>query len=148
MFLNGVARLGRDIEVRHTANGTPVGTLALAYEYGQRSADGQRGTQWVEATLWGEQAVRLQEHLTKATVLTVSCRDVRIETFERRDGTPGHKLAATVMALEFTPRQRDRETATGTTGAPAAMPRPTAPAKPRASTAPADPTPFDDDIPF
>lgn len=148
MFLNGVARLGRDIEVRHTANGTPVGTLALAYEYGQRNAEGQRATQWVEATLWGEQAVRLQEHLTKATVLTVSCRDVRIETFERRDGTAGHKLAATVMALEFTPRQREKEAATGHAAAPAATPRTAAPAKPRQATAPPDPVPFDDDIPF
>lgn len=147
MFLSGVARLGRDIEIRRTANGLPVGTLAMAYDYGQRGDNGRRATQWVEATLWGDQAERLREHLTKATVLTVSCRDVRVETFTRRDGTPGHKLCATVMALEFTPSQREQPARGG--GPSAQAPRPAArPAKAQTTTAPADPAPFDDDIPF
>lgn len=146
MFLSGVARLGRDIEIRQTANGLPVGTLALAYDYGQRGDSGQRATQWVEATLWGALAERLREHLTKGTVLTVSCRDVRVETFSRRDGTPGHKLAATVMALEFTPRQREK--AVDST-AQATAPRPASPYRaPKPPAAPADPAPFDDTIPF
>lgn len=142
MFLTGVARLGRDIEVRQTANGTAVSTLALAYE--ARNSQGEKITQWIDATLWGEQAIKLQSHLIKGTVLTVAMRDVRIEAFTRRDGTPGTKLAATIQSLEFTPRQREKEASS----APA-TPRP-----PRAAAAksqPAmsnDPAPFDDDIPF
>lgn len=144
MFLTGVARLGRDIEIRQTANGTAVASLSLAYEYGQRDHEGKRATQWIDATLWGEQAIKLQAHLIKGTVLTVAMRDVRIEAFTRRDGTPGTKLAATIQSLEFTPRQREKE----------ASSTPAAPRPPRAASAKAapamanDPAPFDDDIPF
>lgn len=140
MFLSGVARLGRDIEIRQTASGTAVGSLSLAYEWGQRDAEGKRSTQWVDATLWGDQCNKLQAHLIKGTVLTVALRDVRIERYSRRDGSPGTKLAGTVLHLEFTPRQRDKESA-------APMP----PRAPAAKTPPAmssDPVPFDDDIPF
>jgi single-strand DNA-binding protein len=138
MFMAGVARLGRDIEIRQTASGNPVASLSLAYEFGQRDNEGKRATQWVDATLWGEQAIRLQAHLTKGTVLTVSLRDVRIEQFTRRDGAPGTKLAATV--------QREKDGG----GSAAAAPKATkAAATPTARTAMAsDPAPFDDDIPF
>ena len=146
MFLVGVARLGRDIEVRQTASGMAVASLSLAYEYGQRDNEGKRATQWIDATLWGEQAVKLQAHLIKGTVLTVSLRDVRMEAFTRRDGSPGSKLAATIQSLEFTPRQREKDA----TSAPFAPRPPRAAAAKAAPAAPAGSAPvdFDDDIPF
>lgn len=146
MFLTGVARLGRDIEVRQTASGTSVAQLSLAYEYGQRDNEGKRATQWIDATLWGEQAIKLQAHLIRGTVLTVSMRDVRLESFNRRDGSPGTKLAATIQSLEFTPRQREKESSS----APAAT-RPPRAAAAKAAPAMANypaPVDFDDDIPF
>jgi single-strand DNA-binding protein len=145
MFMAGVARLGRDIEIRQTANGNPVASLSLAYEFGQRDNEGKRATQWVDATLWGEQAIRLQAHLTRGTVLTVSLRDVRIEQFTRRDGAPGTKLAATVQALEFTPRQREKDSGGSAPAAPRAA---KAAAKPEARTAIQSNDDFDSDIPF
>ena len=142
MFLTGVARLGRDIEVRQTASGMAVANLALAYEC--RDRKGERVTQWLDATLLGEQAVKLQAYLIKGTVLTVSLRDVRVEAFTRRDGTTGTKLIATVQSLEFTPRQREKE-ASSTPAAP--KPPRAAPAKSQPAMS-NDPAPFDDDIPF
>lgn len=144
MFLSGVARLGRDIEIRQTSGGQSVANLALAYDYGQKAADGKRPTQWVEAVLWGEQCQRLQAYLTKGTVLTVSLRDLRVEVFDKRDGTQGSKLTGTIMHLEFTPRQKERETAS-MAPARAAVPRKAAKAAPPAADGP---LPFDDDIPF
>ncbi|MCK9621984.1 MAG: single-stranded DNA-binding protein [Methylobacter sp.] len=36
MILTGLARLGRDAQVRFTAAGEPVASLALAFSYGKK----------------------------------------------------------------------------------------------------------------
>ena len=47
----GLARLGRDAEIRTTSNGEQVATLALAFSYGRKGSDGKRPTQWVDGAL-------------------------------------------------------------------------------------------------
>jgi len=139
MKLIGVARLGKDVEVRFTPSGKQVANLSLAYNFGQKDAEGRRQTQWVDAALWGDQAERLQQYLLKGTVLNVICRDVHIETFEGRNGT-GYKLVGTVADIEFIPKQREDGG-----GQQQAVPRqPSAPAQNQGGFA-AD---LEDDIPF
>lgn len=141
MKLIGVARLGKDAEVRYTPNGKAVANLSLAYNFGQKDSEGKRQTQWVDAALWGDQAERLKEWLLKGTVLNVICRDVHIETFEGRNGT-GHKLVGTVADIEFVPKQRESD---GQQPAqrPAGQQKPSAPA-----SKPGSFDDFEDDIPF
>jgi single-strand DNA-binding protein len=101
MYLQGLARLGRDIEIRYLTDGTPVGGLALAFSYGKKGQDGNRPTQWVEASIWGERAEKLQAYLTKGTQISVILSEPHIETFARRDGSEGTKLVAKVLELQF-----------------------------------------------
>jgi single-strand DNA-binding protein len=137
MILTGIARLGKDAIVRVTTNGKAVASLSLAYNYGLKDGQGNRPTQWVDATLWGVQAERLQDYLLKGTLLDVTCRDVHIETYEGRNGT-GHKLVGTIADLEFVPGQRSE--------APA-QPKPAPKQEPAAS--PSEPFgDMDDDLPF
>lgn len=136
--LTGLFTLGRDAEIRTTANGDPVAGLALAYNYGRKGDNGKQPTQWVEAALWGERATKLAEHLTKGTQLYMQLDDLHIETYDKRDGGQGVKLAARVGQLEFTRGQSQRP------AAPPPAPRPPAPA-PKASSGFDD---MDDDIPF
>lgn len=136
----GLARLGRDAELRTTAQGESVVTLALAFSYGRKGSDGNRPTQWVDAALWGKRAEALAPYLTKGGLVSVSLEDVHIETFDGKHG-PGHKLAARVVDLELaSPKQAS--------AAPApAAPRPA----PRPAPAPAGGHGFeemDSDIPF
>lgn len=142
MKLIGVARLGKDAEVRYTQNGKAVANLSLAYNFGQKDAEGKRQTQWVEAALWGDQAERLNQYLLKGTVLNVICRDVHIETFEGRNGT-GHKLVGTVADIEFVPKQRESDGQQQPTQRPAGQQKPAAPA-----SKPGSFDDFEDDIPF
>lgn len=102
MKLIGTGRLGRDVEVRKTPAGKAVGNLSLAWNYGQKSADGNRPSQWVEASMWGEQVERLAPYLKKGTVVDVVLRDVHIETYEGKNGT-GTKLVGVVCDFSFTP---------------------------------------------
>jgi len=106
MKLIGIARIGKDAELRYTPSGKAVANLSLAYYFGQKGQDGNRPTQWVEATLWDKQAERLATYLLKGAVFNVICRDVHIETYEGKNGT-GSKLVGTIADIEFVPKQVD-----------------------------------------
>lgn len=149
--LIGLFTLGRDIEARTTQSGEPVGNLSLAYNYGKKGADGKRPTQWIDGTLWGEQVNTLAAYLVKGAQFEMHVDDVHIETFQKRDGGEGVKLAGRVRNIEFT---RGGIPDGGTAPAPAPAPQ-AAPAPPVRRPAPA-PAPrassgfddMDDDIPF
>ena len=135
----GLARLGRDAEIRTTSQGESVATLALAFSYGRKGGDGKRPTQWVDAALWGKRAEALAPYLLKGGLVSVSLEDVHIETFDGKNG-PGHKLAARVVDVELaSPKQ------------PSAAPAPRQAPAPRPAPAPAGGHGFeemDSDIPF
>jgi single-strand DNA-binding protein len=108
MKLIGNGRLGRDAEVRHTSSGKTVAALSLAFEFGQKGDGGKRQTQWIDASLWGQQAEKLAPYLLKGAVLHVVLRDPHIEVYEGKNGT-SHKLSATVAEIEFAPPQPKRD---------------------------------------
>jgi single-strand DNA-binding protein len=138
MKANGLARIGRDVELRHTPNGEAVANLSLAFTYGKRGADGKRPTQWVEAALWGKRAESLAPYLLKGQQVVAYLEDLSVQTFRKQDGTDGVKLAARVGDLELIAGQGEAQQQT---------PAPTRAPAPR----PAAPSGFDDmddDIPF
>ena len=103
MKMMGLARLGRDAELRFTPAGDAVCNLSLAVAYGKKGNDGNRPTQWIDASLWGSQAQALAPFLTKGSVHCFYLSDVHIEAFQGQNG-PGHKMAARVDSVELGPR--------------------------------------------
>ena len=141
MILTALARLGRDAELRFTPKGDAVCELALAINYGRKGDDGNRPTQWLSASMWGQRAQSLAPHLTKGKLVYVVVEEPHIETYQGKNGE-GHKLVGRIVSLEF---------AGGSTGQQEA-PRQQAPAqRPQAPQKPASGGGFDsmdDDIPF
>jgi single-strand DNA-binding protein len=154
MILTGICRLGRDAELRYTTDGTPVANFSAAWNYGRKGDDGKRPSQWVELSLWGDRAEKLEQYLTKGAALCIVASDVHVETFEKRDGGTGAKLVGRVDSIEFAGGQREEGGGEQRSSGRAPMPAPNstrstpAPAaKPAARTG----TGFDDmdsDIPF
>ena len=131
-----VFTLGRDAEIRTTQSGHSVCNLSLACQYGQKSADGKKTTQWVDAALWGKRAESMAPHLKKGIKLCVTIEDLHIESFTKADGTASTKLAGNIIAITFAgPAAQQAPTA-----APAPPPRP-APVKTGFDD-------MDDEIPF
>ena len=133
----GLARLGRDAELRTTSNGDTVATLALAFT---RRVKGEKLTQWVDGALWGKRAESLAPYLLKGGLVAVTLEDVHIETFTSQKGD-GHKLAGRVIDVEL---------AGGGERAAAPAPRQAPAPRPAPATAPMG-SGFDDldsDIPF
>ena len=136
----GLARIGRDVELRRTAGGDAVISISLAFSYGRKGEDGKRPTQWVDAALWGKRAEALAPYLVKGGLVAVTLEEVHIETYTTRDGGSGSKLAARVLDIELAGGG-------GLSGASQATPPRQAPA---AKPAPAGSgfEDMDDDIPF
>lgn len=146
-MLNAIAhgRIGRDTELRSTADGTPVAELAIACDYGRKGQDGKKPTQWLRASLWGKQAEALAQYLTKGKGVCVIVSDLHVREFKKQDGTTSNALEGRVDSIEFTGAGPREEAAAPAPRAPAPAPRPAA------RPAPAAPTGFDDmddDIPF
>lgn len=101
MKAHGLARIGKDAEVRYTPGGAAVANVSLAFTYGKKGDDGKRATQWVDASLWGQRVESLAPYLTKGKQIVAYLEDVHIQTYTKGDGTPASKMAARIADLEF-----------------------------------------------
>jgi single-strand DNA-binding protein len=146
----GMARLGREAEMRALNDGTPVLNLSLAVNYGKKGQDGNRPTQWIEAAMFGQRAETLAPFMLKGSAHCFTLSDMHIETYVKGDGSQGVKLAARVDDVELGPRQDGAAHAQRQAQArPAPAPRQAPP--PRQAMPPASSSGFDDmddDIPF
>ena len=137
MKANGLARIGKDAEVRYTPGGAAVANVSLAFSYGKKGDDGKRPTQWVDASLWGQRVESLAPYLTKGKQIVAYLEDVHIQTYTKGDGTQASKMAARIADLEFVAGGEHAES----------QPKP----QPKPQAAPAQDSGFDDmdgDIPF
>ena len=151
MKSSGLFRLGRDAEIRSLPTGDQVVELALAYNYGKKGQDGNRPSQWIKASFWGERAAKVAPYLRKGDQVVVHLSDLHIEMYEGKNGT-GASLVGRVDDLELisgqqapTQQQAPRQAAPQRQEAPRqAAPQRQAP-PPRPSSGFDD---MDDDIPF
>ena len=90
--LTGLFTLGRDAEVKATTTGTAMVSMAVAYNYGRKDADGKKPSQWVRAAMFGNQAQALAPYLTKGKQVSLVIRDLHIATFQKQDGSTGTSL--------------------------------------------------------
>lgn len=100
-MLSEFGRVGNDATLRYTAQGTAVCGVSVAYNYGRKDQNGDRPTQWIEVVLWGKQADALAQYLTKGKQIYFSARDIRVEEFQKKDGTQGSKLTGDLVDIKF-----------------------------------------------
>lgn len=93
MFCN-VFRLGRDAELRYTQNGDAVASIALAYEFGYGK---NKGTQWVDAAVFGKTAESLAPYLTKGKQIYAELDDVRNEEYEGKTRMKARAVKITLV---------------------------------------------------
>lgn len=98
-----VGNLGRDPELRYTAQGTPVCSFSLATN--ERRKDRATGepndiTTWFKVTLWGRQAETAAQYLEKGRPVYVEGR-LRVEEWTDRDGKQRHGLEVNATDMQF-----------------------------------------------
>ena len=65
MMAFGLARVGRDVEVRLMPNGDSVADVSLAFAYGRKGDDGKRPVQWLSGNWFGKRAEALAQYDVK-----------------------------------------------------------------------------------
>lgn len=120
-----IGHLGRDPELRHAPDGSPVASFSLATS---RKRKNEETTTWWRVSLFGRRAETLTQYLHKGDPVLVSGEPYQRE-WEDKEGNK--RISLELVANDFA-------FVGGKTESGSAPP----PAKRR------DPAPFDDDIPF
>lgn len=136
--IQGLFRIGRDAELRFTAQNEPVINLALAFNYGKKA---DNTSQWVDATIWGKRAEALAQYLLKGQQIFAVIDDPHIETYQKRDGGESFKLVGKISNIEFAGQRPQQAQASP-------QQQHQAPPQRQPSTSAASLADMDDDIPF
>ena len=133
-----VGNLGRDPELRYTAQGTPVCSFSLATNERRKDRNGemQDHTTWFRVTLWNRQAETASQYLQKGRQVYIEGR-LRVEEYVDRDGKPRQSLEVTATDMQFIGSRGDEQFSERAASASAAG---------SPSESPGDLS--DDDIPF
>ena len=123
MKANGLARIGKDAEVRFTPGGTAVANVSLAFTYGKKGEDGKRPTQWVDASIWGQRAEPMAPYLLKGKQIVAYLEDVHLQTYTKGDGTQNTKMVARLADLEFVSDNSDHKPTQKPQSAPQSKPQ-------------------------
>lgn len=109
-----IGNLTREVELRYTPAGNPVGTVGIAVNRKWRNDQGveQEETTFVDVTLWGKTAETASKHLGKGSQVHVEGR-LKLESWDdKQTGQKRTKLLVVAEGLVFlgSPRgQGDRQ---------------------------------------
>ncbi len=143
-----IGHLGRDPEIKYTADGTPVCTFSVATTERKKDKAGeyQDSTTWFRVTTWRRQAEVANQYLSKGKQVYIEGR-LSLHEYQDKDGNTRTSLEVTASELQFIGARGDEAGSSqgGTQTreyqpAPQAAPRPAAPSPPDNIS--------DDDIPF
>lgn len=91
MFIKLVT-LGKDAELK-SANGKPFLSVSAAYDVGYGA---NKKTQWLSLTMWGAQAEKSAQHLTKGKQIVVNVTDLHVEEYKEKS-----YLKGTMQGFDF-----------------------------------------------
>ena len=137
-------RLGRDSELKQLPSGKEVVNFSVAVDKGRGE---NKETLWVDCSLFGERAAKLQPYLSKGKAVTVS-GDVDARTWLKKDGTAAGTITLDVQRLTLQGgREAEQTEPSQSASAPMKPSAWGAPARPQRPAPPSEKE-LDDDIPF
>lgn len=109
-----IGNAGRDMELRYTATGVPVGQFSLAVNTRRRTANGEweESTEWFNVVVFGDQAERLAQWITKGKQLYVEGR-VQTRSWDDPEGNRRTRTEVIAQNIQFLGRAGDGGDASG-----------------------------------
>jgi single-strand DNA-binding protein len=107
-----VGNLGRDPEVRYTAQGTAVCEFSIATNERRKNGDSYQDiTTWFIVTVWGRQAESASQYLRKGRIVYIE-GNMRVEEWKDRENKDRYTLRVDATDLKYIDRaQHDVEEA-------------------------------------
>jgi single-strand DNA-binding protein len=98
-----IGRLGRDPEMRYTADGTPVTSFSVATDrrWTDQSGQQQQRTVWFRVTAWKRQAETCNQFLTKGRLVMVEGELSEPKPYQSREGEWRASLEVRALAVKF-----------------------------------------------
>jgi single-strand DNA-binding protein len=101
MKINGMARLGTDMEVKFLPSGDPVGEVSLAFRLSRKDKAGEYQTTWVKAAMFGKRAESMAPYMKKGSMHCFYLKDLHLDEFTGKDGDKRVSLKAIIEDIEF-----------------------------------------------
>ena len=97
-----IGRLGRDPELRYTADGTPVATFTLATTETRKNKDGTKNerTEWHRVVAWRKLGEVSGEYLKKGRLVYIE-GSIQSREFEGRDGVKRKTFEIVASAMKM-----------------------------------------------
>jgi single-strand DNA-binding protein len=98
-----VGRLGRDPEMRYTAQGTPVTSFSVATDRVWNDQNGQRqeSTTWWRVSVFGRQAETANQYLSKGRMVLIEGEVQEPKPYQSRDGEWRASLDLRAFSVKF-----------------------------------------------
>lgn len=105
-----IGRLGKDPEMKYTANGTALTTFSVATNRTRNNGDGtpHEEVEWHAVTAWGTLAETANEFLVKGRLVYVEGR-LQTRSWEGEDGTRHSRTEIIAEEVIFLDRQPSEE---------------------------------------
>lgn len=101
-----IGNLGRDPEMRFTANGSPVVNFSVAVSRNYTSPDGERReeTEWFNVVAWNKLAEVCNQYLAKGRRAYVEGR-LQTRSWQGQDGQKHYRTEVVASEIQFLDRQ-------------------------------------------
>ena len=92
MFIK-LVRIGKDAELKQSNSGKSFLSLSVVYDIGYGE---NKQSQWMSLVMFGQQAEKLAQHLTKGKQIVIRADELRTEVYQEKA-----YLKGTLLSVEF-----------------------------------------------
>ena len=92
MFVK-LVRIGKDAELKQSNSGKSFLSLSVVYDIGYGE---NKQSQWMSLVMFGQQAEKLAQHLTKGKQIVIRADELRTEVYQEKA-----YLKGTLLSVEF-----------------------------------------------
>lgn len=103
-----IGNVTRNLGLRYTNSNKAVLETNLAVQRQRTNQNGERETDFINIQVWGKQAENLSKYCGKGSKIAVE-GELRVDTFEKNDGSKGYKTYVLVSNVEFLDTKKKEE---------------------------------------
>lgn len=100
--------LTRNLELKYTSTNKAVLDTNIAVQRQRTNQNGERETDFINIQVWGKQAENLDKYCGKGSKIAIE-GELRIDTYEKSDGSKGYKTYVLVSNVEFLDTKKKEE---------------------------------------
>lgn len=103
-----VGRLARDVELRYTQSGTAVGSFSIAVDRRRTNQNGERETDFINATIWAKAAENFANFVSKGSRVAIEGR-LQTSSYQNQQGQTVYRTEVIVENFDLLETRAESE---------------------------------------